>query len=128
MFLKSESGTYGLGVEKITHPDDLLNPNRTFRKKILYNKSKIANTEFLLQEAVPTAITQNGGTAECTIYTTFGEVFGGFYRIHKQKNTMDNLNSKGAEFQPLEFEIAQKPSLLNFCAKLSSIAVSKEKF
>ncbi len=128
VFLKSESGTYGLGVEKITHPEDLLNPNRTFRKKILYNKSKIANTEFLLQEAVPTAITQNGGTAECTIYTTFGESFGGFYRIHKQKNTMDNLNSKGAEFCPLEVEIAQRPSLLNFCAKLSSIAVSKEKF
>ena len=94
----------------------------------MYNKSKIANTEFLLQEAVPTAITQNGGTAECTIYTTFGEPFGGFYRIHKQKNTMDNLNSKGAEFTPLEVEVAQKPSLLNFCAKLSAIAVSKETF
>lgn len=128
IFLKSESGTYGLGVEKVSDPSDLLNPNRTFRKKILYNKSKISNVDFLLQEAVPTVITHNGKTAECTIYTTFGRPFGGFYRIHGEKNTMDNLNSKGAEFAPLEVEIAKKPSMLTFAAKLSTIAVSMESF
>lgn len=128
LFLKSESGTYGLGVEKINDPQDILNPNRTFRKKILYNKSKIANTEFLIQEAVPTNININEGTAECTIYTVHGKPFGGFYRTHKQKNTMDNLNSKGAEFFPLEIEKAENPSTLNLIAMLSAIACAKEKF
>ncbi len=128
IFLKSESGTYGLGVEKVSDPKDLLNPNRTFRKKILYNKSKTPNTEFLLQEGVPTMVSKNGATAECTIYSSFGEIFGGFYRIHKDKTTMDNLNSKGAEFMPLEQEIAQTPSTLNLIAKLSSIAVGMENF
>ncbi|MFT4967242.1 MAG: glutamate--cysteine ligase [Candidatus Deianiraeaceae bacterium] len=128
VFLKSESGTYGLGVEKVSNPKDLLNPNRTFRKKILYNKSKVLNTEFLLQEAVPTEITHSGGTAECTIYTTLGKAFGGFYRIHKEKHSMDNLNSKGAEFSPLEITKAQEPSYLNFIAMLSTVAVSMEEF
>ena len=41
---------------------------------------------------------------------------------------MDNLNSKGAEFAPLEIELAQKSSMLTFAAKLSTIAVSMESF
>jgi glutamate--cysteine ligase len=128
IFLKSESGTYGLGVEKVSDAQDLLNPNRTFRKKILYNKSKTPNTQFLLQEGVPTMVSQNGATAECTTYSSFGEIFGGFYRIHKEKTAMDNLNSKGAEFSQLEQEIAHEPSVLNLIAKLSSIAVTMESF
>ncbi len=128
VFLKSESGTYGLGVEKVSDPQDLLNPNRTFRKKILYNKSKTPNTQFLLQEGVPTMVSQNGATAECTTYSSFGEIFGGFYRIHKDKTPMDNLNSKGAEFAQLEQNIAHEPSVLNLIAKLSAIAVTMEIF
>jgi hypothetical protein len=53
------------------------------------------------------------------IYSSFGEIFGGFYRIHKEKTPMDNLNSKGAEFSQLEQEIAHEPSVLNLIAKLS---------
>ena len=73
-------------------------------------------------------ISQNGATAECTTYSSFGEIFGGFYRIHKEKTSMDNLNSKGAEFSQLEQEIAHEPSVLNLIAKLSSIAVTMESF
>lgn len=124
IFLKSESGTYGLGVEKVSKPEDLLNPNRTFRKKILYNKSKIANTQFLLQEAVPTQITYQNKTAECTFYASFGKVFGGFYRIHGTKNDTDNLNARGAEFAPVE--TIEEKSLPVLIATLSSVAVLTE--
>ena len=126
IFLKSESGTYGLGVEKISKPEDLLNPNRTFRKKILYNKSKIANTQFLLQEAVPTRVLQGSKTAECTFYMVCGKPFGGFYRMHAEKNDTDNLNSKGAEFAPLEPEKITQKSISTLIVGLSTVAVSME--
>lgn len=127
VFLKAESGTYGLGVEKINDAIDILHPNRTFRKNIIYSKSKIPNTEFLLQEAVPTEILNNGITSERTIYTNFGKIIGGFYRRHKNKNSMDNLNAKGAEFLPINCEELKNKNLpLYFIAILSSISAIKE--
>lgn len=127
VFLKSESGTYGLGVEKISEAKDLLHPNRTFRKNIIYNKSKTPNTEFLLQEAVPTSIQYNQMTAERTIYTIFGKVFGGFCRIHKDKTTMENLNAKGATFVPITTtDVIDKISYIHFIATISSCAVLNE--
>lgn len=127
VFLKSESGTYGLGVEKIGEAKDLLHPNRTFRKNIVYSKSKTPNTDFLLQEAVPTSVQYNEMTAERTMYTTFGNVFGGFYRIHKDKTVMENLNSKGAEFVAIpSTEAMQEISNAHFIATISSFAVENE--
>ena len=127
VFLKAESGTYGLGVEKINDAKDILHPNRTFRKNIVYSKSKISNTQFLLQEAVPTCILTQGATSERTIYTSFGEIIGGFYRRHKNKTSMENLNSKGAEFLPIPCEELNDALLpIYFIATLSSYSAIRE--
>jgi len=66
--------------------------------------------EVIIQEGVTTHERINDAVAEPVVYTMDRYVVGGFYRVHAERGTDENLNAPGAAYVPLAFaEAAQLP-------------------
>ncbi len=61
-------------------------------------------SEVIIQEGVLTNERINAAVAEPVVYMMDRYVVGGFYRVHAQRGTDENLNAPGASFVPLAFE------------------------
>jgi len=101
IFLKSNSGTYGMGVKAIESPEEILNLNRKNRNKLAKGKSSQSIESFILQEGVPTIDSINNNVSEACIYSIANQFVGGFYRINDEKSDRDNLNSSGMTFKQM---------------------------
>ena len=101
IFLKADSGTYGMGVMPIEDPSELTSLNRRGRNKLAKGKSSQSINRYLLQEGVPTISSYGEQVAEACLYQIANTVVGGFYRMHDDKNVRENLNSKGMTFQAI---------------------------
>ena len=101
VFVKADSGTYGMGVIPVEHPDDILALNRKKRNSLHKGKSAQVNERFLLQEGVPTIYNIKNKISEVVIYQIDNNLVGGFYRSHTSKSSRDNLNSQGMDFQKI---------------------------
>jgi glutamate--cysteine ligase len=105
--VKSNTGTYGMGVITIKNHLDILKLNKNQRKKMKSNKGGLKLNSVLLQEGVPTIERwgSESNTAETVIYLIDGFTVGGFYRTHSKKTHTDSLNSPGMVFAPMSFSI-----------------------
>ena len=101
VFIKYISGTYGLAVVKVHSGEEVLNWNNRIRTKLKASKGRQKVNSVLLQEAVPSAESFDGDTAESVIYAVGSQPVGGFMRTHSEKNPEDNLNSPGAVYKRL---------------------------
>lgn len=102
LFVKNNSGTYGLGVVQVKHPDEIKSWNNKLRKKMKAAKGGREISEVIIQEGVPTTTQGDGGqTAEPVIYMIGCQLAGGFLRAHGEKNAEESLNSPGAVYQRL---------------------------
>ncbi len=101
LFLKSDSGTYGMGVLAIESAQDLLHLNRKMRNKLAKGKNSKPIHRFLLQEGVPTMYHIENKVSEVCIYQIENNLVGGFYRSHFSKSNRENLNSVGMDFQKM---------------------------
>jgi glutamate--cysteine ligase len=101
IFLKSDSGTYGMGVQPIEDANDILELNRKARNKLFKGKGSQVITKYILQEGVPTINKVGNSIGEPCIYSVGGKVLGGFYRFHENKTGRENLNSVGMEFKSI---------------------------
>ena len=101
VFIKYISGTYGLAVVKVHSGEEVLNWNHRIRTKLKASKGRQKVNSILLQEAVPSAESFDGDTAESVIYAVGSQPVGGFMRTHSKKNPEDNLNSPGAVYKRL---------------------------
>lgn len=95
IFLKSDSGTYGMGVQSVENPKDILELNRKIRNNLSKGKSAQVISRFLLQEGVPTIHRIEENPSEVCIYQIDNNLVGGFYRYHTGKNPRESLNSPG---------------------------------
>lgn len=95
IFIKSDSGTYGLGVIPIEDPQQILELNSRKRKDLTRGKGGDVVDRFLLQEGVPTIHRMEQGPCEVCLYHIDNEFIGGFYRYHQAKNSRESLNSPG---------------------------------
>jgi glutamate--cysteine ligase len=103
VFVKADSGTYGLGVMAVSDAQEIRNLNRKQRTSMDATKEGRKVESVLIQEGVYTSETFNGAVAEPVAYLIDHFVIGGFYRVHKGKSQSDNLNSPGMHFEPLAF-------------------------
>ena len=101
IFVKSDSGTYGMGVMAIEDPQDILNLNRKDRNKLYKGKGAQIIERFLLQEGVPTIYNIDQQVSELVVYQIENNLVGGFYRSHADKSDRQNLNSQGADFKKM---------------------------
>jgi len=137
MMLKSDSGTYGMGVMPIEDPKDILNLNRKRRNSLYKGKSSQVIDRFLLQEGVPTIYTSDQDVSEVCIYQIENNLVGGFYRSHTEKNQRDNLNSRGMMFKKMcphlskygdcgEHHNVSIFDIYRILARIAAIAASRE--
>lgn len=104
VFVKNDSGTYGMGVISVRSGQEILDLNRKNRNKLSVGKSGMQISNFLVQEGVPTVDKIKGNTAEPVAYIAGGRTAGGFFRVNDLKDANDNLNSTGMKFVKLCFD------------------------
>lgn len=95
VFLKADSGTYGMGVLAVESPAEILELNRKQRNNLHKGKNAQVINRLLLQEGVPTIHRIEENPSEVCIYQIDNNLVGGFYRFHTGKNPRESLNSPG---------------------------------
>jgi glutamate--cysteine ligase len=101
VFVKNNSGTYGMGIMVVHSGDELRQMNRRTKNKMSVGKNKLPIDSVCVQEGVPTATLVDRLAAEPVIYLFGGQLIGGFLRTNTEKSDEDNLNSQGMVFKKL---------------------------
>lgn len=128
VFLKNDSGTYGMGLIDIYHPDEIRRMNRKTRNKLLSSKGGIKTNSFLIQEGIPTADHYSGLPIEPVIYMIGFKAVGGFFRMNAEKDTYTSLNARGMIFSCLCLHKIDEPHeeyFLNCAEKKNLVTLSK---
>ena len=134
LFLKNNSGTYGLGIINIHSAEELNRWSYQSRKKMRAVKGENSVKEVIIQEGIPTALfSPDNKSAEPVIYMIGSQVAGGFLRSHKTKDHKTNLNSPGVVFKRLcmsDLEIKIQglamENVYSWLAKIGSLALYEE--
>ncbi len=98
MFIKNDSGTYGLGILRIESGTDLLALSNRKMNRLTYGKGGSDVEDFLLQESVPTALRNGDQVLEPCGYAAAGETIAWFLRANSKKGVVDNLNTPSTSF------------------------------
>ena len=101
--VKSDAGTYGMGIMTVHDASEVKSLNRKQRNKMAVGKEGLRVTEVIIQEGVPTFETVDDGVAEPVVYMMDRYVVGGFYRVNTARSRTENLNAPGMSFKPLAF-------------------------
>ena len=133
VFVKNNSGTYGLGVITASSGSDIEAWNYKSKKKMKAVKGGGSISEVIIQEGVPSILTDDGATAEPVLYMLGGELAGGFLRTHGKKDAQQSLNSPGAVYKRLclsDLKVRAEGCILEnvygWVAKLGLLAISEE--
>lgn len=102
--VKADAGTYGMGVMSVKSPEEVIGLNRKQRNKMAVIKEGLEVSDVIVQEGVPTFETLDEAVAEPVVYMMDRYVVGGFYRVHTERGSDENLNAPGAFFKPLAFD------------------------
>jgi len=103
VIVKDDHGTHGMGIMTVRDVKDLEVLRERPKDKPPVGKSGQAITDVIIQEGVLTAERINEAVAEPVVYLMDRYVVGGFYRIHAERGTDENLNAPGSAFVPLAF-------------------------
>jgi len=99
LFIKSNSGTYGMAVINVSSGDDVVGLNSEKRKRMRVSKGGNPVRDVVIQEGIPTSLKFGSDiTAEPVFYLVDTQVAGVFLRLNKSRNEFENLNSRGMEF------------------------------
>ncbi|HJM19929.1 MAG TPA: glutamate--cysteine ligase [Candidatus Thalassarchaeaceae archaeon] len=108
IFVKNDSGTYGLGIIEISSGEELLNISNRKVNKLTYGKGGSEAVDFLLQEGVPTVLKIGDYVIEPCTYGAGGRSCATFYRANAKKGEMTNLNTPSTVFLTSE-EVQSQP-------------------
>lgn len=128
VYVKSDRGTYGMGVMTVKSGDDVFNINKDIRKQMNVIKSGTTNTEVIIQEGVPTIDKVGENPAEPMMYMIGGQAVGCIYRTNNRKDRFGNLNASGMGFASIKDHATSKNvcGVLGLVAKLASYSASWE--
>lgn len=97
-FVKSNHGTYGMGVYKFESGEEFLNINRDTRDSMNKVKGGQKNTSVIVQEGIKTIDRVTGLVAEPVLYCLEHRPVGGFLRTNEEQSDRANLNTRGMNF------------------------------
>lgn len=108
LIVKADAGTYGMAVMTVRNIDELRSLNRKQRTRMATTKGGQPVHRVIIQEGVYTFETfgVEQAVAEPVVYMWGDAVIGGFYRVHEERGTDENLNAPGMHFEPLAFNQA----------------------
>lgn len=99
LFLKSDSGTYGMAVMSVSDGESVRSLNSDGRKRMRVSKGGKPVRDIVIQEGIPTTLKlDSDSSAEPVIYLVEAQAVGGFLRVNSTKNAFENLNTRGMEF------------------------------
>lgn len=99
LVIKSDFGTYGLGIMVINNPDEIKTLNKRNKNKLNIVKDGKINDRVLIQEGITSIDKINNKVAEPLLYFVNNNLVEFLYRTNFNRNQMDNLNSKGMEIE-----------------------------
>lgn len=133
VFVKNNSGTYGLAVIKVSDANDIKNWSYKSRKKMKAAKGGREVEEVIIQEGIPSKVRAEDASAEPVIYMVGCQLAGGFLRTHAEKDATESLNSPGAVYKKLcVTDLLIKPedcsmeNVYGWTAKLGLLAIGRE--
>lgn len=124
--IKSNYGTYGMGVMIAKSKDDILQINKKMRKQMHVTKGNVINEEVIIQEGIKTIDKINNQTAEPLIYLMNHQQIAFLFRKHKEKDEYSNLNSVGMEIDNHKQDANEYSISCNFLARIATLAASLE--
>lgn len=98
VYVKADSGTYGMGIMTVKSGAELREVNKKNRNKMNVIKEGVQSTEVIVQEGVPTIDTVDNHPAEPMIYLVNAHLVGGAYRVNESRDAYGNLNASGMRF------------------------------
>ncbi|WP_435627628.1 glutamate--cysteine ligase [Candidatus Ferrigenium straubiae] len=104
VIVKPDAGTYGMGIMTVKDASEVTGLSRRQRNKMAVIKEGMEVSDVLVQEGVYTFEHIHEAVAEPVVYMVDHYVVGGFYRVHTERGTDENLNAPGMSFEPLAFE------------------------
>jgi len=139
LFVKADSGTYGMGIMTIRSGDELLELNKKNRNKMNVIKEGVQSTEVIIQEGVPTVDMVEDHMAEPMLYLLNGVAVGGAYRVNDERDRYSNLNAKGMRFVGMCDEAEDKTEAFTripqcdfgafgMVARLATLAAAREEY
>lgn len=136
VYVKSDAGTYGMGIMTVRSGDEMLEINKKIRNKMSTIKEGVSSTEVVIQEGIPTVDVVDGAPAEPMLYMIDAHAVGGAYRINRERDARGNLNATGMDFVGIcdegEKGEAQMPSChfgaLGLIGELASLAAPREEY
>ncbi len=142
VFVKNNSGTYGMGIMVARSAEELRHMNRRTKNKMSTGKNQMPIESVVVQEGIPTATLVDRLAAEPVIYLVGTQLIGGFLRTNTEKGDEDNLNSQGMVFKklcmselrtpetdPQDEELKEEPTLelvYGSIARISALATGQE--
>ncbi|RMF93988.1 MAG: glutamate--cysteine ligase [Candidatus Schekmanbacteria bacterium] len=98
VFIKNNSGTYGMAVMIADSGESFVSMNRATQNKMSIGKSKITVSSVIIQEGIPTTDMLDGKVAEPLFYFIGNKPVGGFFRFHSERDKTQSLNVRGMSF------------------------------
>jgi glutamate--cysteine ligase len=103
VIVKADNGTYGMGIMTVRDVRDLDELTRKNKHRMATIKDGQEVSDVIIQEGVLTNERIGDAVAEPVVYMMDRYVVGGFYRVHSERGTDENLNAPGSSFVPLAF-------------------------
>lgn len=130
VFIKADSGTYGMGIMTAHSGEDVLQMNKKVRNKMDVIKEGTANSEVIIQEGVPTIESVDGYAAELLFYTANAQTVGGMYRFNAERDAFISLNTPGMGLKPITPDAQGKPlyQAASLIARLAVLAAAYEHY
>jgi glutamate--cysteine ligase len=139
VFIKSDAGTYGMGIMTARSGEEVIAMNKKTRNKMDVIKEGAHSSEVLIQEGVPTIDLVEGAPAEPMVYLVDGYAVGGAYRVNHERDATGNLNAAGMRFAGMcdateaaaKEKIAVSPcsfGAFGLVAALAALAVPQEEY
>ncbi len=136
VFVKSDSGTYGMGIMTVKGGEELYEINKKIRNKMNVIKEGVHNTEVIIQEGIPTIDRIEGAPAEPMLYLVNGIAVGGAFRVNAERDGENNLNASGMRFVGMCDESEEGSAHITPChfgayaivSQLASLAAEREEY
>lgn len=101
VFIKDNSGTYGMGIISVKSGKEVLELNTKGRQKMNLGKERSKIDSVIVQEGISTIYKRDGSPAEPVLYAVSGRIVGGFMRVHKDRDNKESLSAPGVKFDTL---------------------------
>ena len=139
IYIKADSGTYGMGIMTVHSSDEVLELNKKERNKMQVIKEGTIVSEVIIQEGIPTIDMVDNAPAEPLVYLVDGIPVGGMYRINDNRDSLGNLNAAGMRFTGMcdesEDECGRWTKVPNcnfrshgIIASIAALAAAREKY